>query len=88
MDVTVTFTVNGEKRTVTTDRGRPLLEVLREDLEANQVKPNIEMRAKLTMLCRTDIKDVESLPTLVKSLKKNVMRRSTDRHALRRKQKP
>ena len=38
MDVTVTFTVNGEKRTVTTDRGRPLLEVLREDLDLTGTK--------------------------------------------------
>ncbi|MFZ5830216.1 MAG: (2Fe-2S)-binding protein [Planctomycetota bacterium] len=32
MDKTLTFTVNGESRTVTTDPERPLLEVLREDL--------------------------------------------------------
>ena len=29
---TISFTVNGQPRTVTTDPGRPLLEVLREDL--------------------------------------------------------
>jgi aerobic-type carbon monoxide dehydrogenase small subunit (CoxS/CutS family) len=33
MDKTFTFTVNGQKRTVTTDPERPLLEVLREDLQ-------------------------------------------------------
>jgi aerobic-type carbon monoxide dehydrogenase small subunit (CoxS/CutS family) len=32
MDATIAFTVNGEKKTVTTDPTRPLLEVLREDL--------------------------------------------------------
>ena len=32
MDVTITFTVNGQQRTVTTDPERPLLDVLREDL--------------------------------------------------------
>jgi aerobic-type carbon monoxide dehydrogenase small subunit (CoxS/CutS family) len=32
MDKTFTFTVNGERRSVTTDPARPLLEVLREDL--------------------------------------------------------
>jgi len=32
MDKTISFTVNGEPRAVTTDPGRPLLEVLREDL--------------------------------------------------------
>jgi aerobic-type carbon monoxide dehydrogenase small subunit (CoxS/CutS family) len=33
MDKTITFTLNGQARTVTTDPGRTLLEVLREDLE-------------------------------------------------------
>lgn len=32
MDVTISFTVNGEKVSVTTDAKRPLLDVLREDL--------------------------------------------------------
>jgi aerobic carbon-monoxide dehydrogenase small subunit len=32
MDQTITLTVNGQRRTVTTDPDRPLLEVLREDL--------------------------------------------------------
>jgi len=32
MDATITFTVNGQQKTVTTDPQRPLLEVLREDL--------------------------------------------------------
>ena len=32
MDATLTFTVNGQSRTVTTDPARPLLDVLREDL--------------------------------------------------------
>jgi aerobic-type carbon monoxide dehydrogenase small subunit (CoxS/CutS family) len=32
MDRTITFTVNGQQETVTTDPERPLLEVLREDL--------------------------------------------------------
>ncbi len=33
MDTTVNFTVNGQPRTVTTDADRPLLDVLREDLQ-------------------------------------------------------
>jgi aerobic-type carbon monoxide dehydrogenase small subunit (CoxS/CutS family) len=33
VDKTFTFTVNGESKTVTTDPERPLLEVLREDLQ-------------------------------------------------------
>ena len=32
MERTITFTVNGQRKTVTTDPDRPLLEVLREDL--------------------------------------------------------
>jgi len=32
MDATITFTVNGQKKTVTTDPERPLLDVLREEL--------------------------------------------------------
>jgi aerobic-type carbon monoxide dehydrogenase small subunit (CoxS/CutS family) len=38
MDSTITFTVNGQARTVTTDPQRPLLEVLREDLKLTGTK--------------------------------------------------
>jgi len=38
MDSTITFTVNGEKRTVTTDPARPLLDVLREELHLTGTK--------------------------------------------------
>jgi aerobic-type carbon monoxide dehydrogenase small subunit (CoxS/CutS family) len=38
MDVTVTMTVNGIERTVTTDPQRPLLDVLREDLHLTGTK--------------------------------------------------
>lgn len=38
MDVTVTLTVNGVERTVTTDPQRPLLDVLREDLHLTGAK--------------------------------------------------
>jgi carbon-monoxide dehydrogenase small subunit len=38
MDVTVTMTVNGVARTVTTDPQRPLLDVLREDLHLTGTK--------------------------------------------------
>jgi aerobic-type carbon monoxide dehydrogenase small subunit (CoxS/CutS family) len=38
MDATITFTVNGQKKTVTTDPRRPLLEVLREDLQLTGTK--------------------------------------------------
>jgi aerobic-type carbon monoxide dehydrogenase small subunit (CoxS/CutS family) len=38
MDATFTFTVNGQPRSVTTDPERPLLEVLREDLQLTGTK--------------------------------------------------
>ena len=38
MDATITLTVNGKKRTVTTDPERPLLDVLREDLHLTGTK--------------------------------------------------
>jgi aerobic-type carbon monoxide dehydrogenase small subunit (CoxS/CutS family) len=38
MDRTINFTVNGKQRTVTTDPQRPLLEVLREDLQLTGAK--------------------------------------------------
>lgn len=38
MDKTITFTVNGEPRTITTDPDKPLLSVLREDLKLTGTK--------------------------------------------------
>jgi len=38
MDVTITLTVNGVQKTVTTDPERPLLDVLREDLHLTGTK--------------------------------------------------
>lgn len=38
MDAIITFTVNGKARTVTTDPQRPLLDVLREDLQLTGTK--------------------------------------------------
>jgi aerobic carbon-monoxide dehydrogenase small subunit len=38
MEETMTFTVNGQARTLTTDTGRTLLEVLREDLKLTGTK--------------------------------------------------
>jgi aerobic-type carbon monoxide dehydrogenase small subunit (CoxS/CutS family) len=38
MEKTISFTVNGQPKTVTTDPGRPLLEVLREDLQLTGAK--------------------------------------------------
>src|SRR5579859_5365961 len=38
MDKTITFTVNGQSHTITTDPERPLLEVLREELHLTGTK--------------------------------------------------
>jgi len=38
MDRPITFTLNGQSRAVTTDPGRPLLEVLREDFQLTGTK--------------------------------------------------
>src|SRR6266436_4145112 len=38
MEKTISFTVNGQPRTVTTDPQRPLLDVLREDLQLTGTK--------------------------------------------------
>jgi carbon-monoxide dehydrogenase small subunit len=38
MDVTVTFTVNGQEKTITSDPQRPLLDVLREELHLTGTK--------------------------------------------------
>ena len=38
MDATITFTVNGQARTIATDPRRPLLDVLREDLRLTGTK--------------------------------------------------
>lgn len=38
MEKTITFTVNGQSRTVSTDPERPLLDVLREDLDLTGAK--------------------------------------------------
>ncbi len=43
-------------------RGGRLARLLREGLAANGVRVNMDLRARLTILCRKDIKDVESLP--------------------------
>jgi carbon-monoxide dehydrogenase small subunit len=38
MEKAISFTVNGEKKTITTDAARPLLDVLREDLRLTGTK--------------------------------------------------
>ena len=43
-------------------RGGRLARLLREGFAANGVQANTELRARLAVLCRKEIKDVESLP--------------------------
>ncbi len=69
MSVTVTFTVNGQSRTVTTEPDRPLLEVLREDLHITGPKYacgegqcgacTVLVDGKRTLSCVTPVSAVE-----------------------------
>jgi len=65
MDATFNFTVNGRKRAVTTDPDRPLLDVLREDLQLTGTKYgcgerqcgacSVLMDQKRVFSCRTPV---------------------------------
>jgi aerobic-type carbon monoxide dehydrogenase small subunit (CoxS/CutS family) len=65
MDSTITFTVNGERRTVTTDPQRPLLDVLREELQLTGTKYgcgegrcgacSVLVDGKRVFSCRSDV---------------------------------
>jgi aerobic carbon-monoxide dehydrogenase small subunit len=65
MEVTINLSVNGQQRTVTTDPRRPLLDVLREDLQLTGAKYGcgegqcgacvVLMDDKRTFSCRTPI---------------------------------
>jgi len=69
MDATITFTVNGKSRTVTTDPKRPLLDVLREDLQLTGTKYgcgegqcracSVLMNGKSIASCTTEIAEVD-----------------------------
>jgi len=69
MDTTITFTVNGKSRTVTTDPKRPLLDVLREDLQLTGTKYGcgegqcractVLLNGKSIASCVTSIADVD-----------------------------
>ena len=64
MDSTLTFTVNGQSRSVTTDPARPLLDVLREELQLTGTKYGcgegrcgactVLLDGKRTFSCRTE----------------------------------
>ena len=69
MDAKLTFTVNGQKRDVTTDRDRPLLDVLREDLHLCGAKfgcgegrcgaCTVLVDGQRTFSCSTSVAEVE-----------------------------
>jgi aerobic-type carbon monoxide dehydrogenase small subunit (CoxS/CutS family) len=69
MDKTFTFTVNGQKKSVTTDPDRPLLEVLREDLHLTGPKfgcgegqcgaCTVILDGKTAFSCITPVSDAE-----------------------------
>lgn len=70
MDSTIIFNVNGRRRTVTTDPARPLLDVLREDLQLTGTKYGcgegrcgactVLVDGKRTFSCRTEIESASS----------------------------
>ncbi len=53
-------------------RGGQLARLLRDALEANQVRFDVDLRARMTVLCQTEIKDVESLATYLERLTRQV----------------
>ena len=67
MTSTITFTVNNQPRTVTTDPARPLLDVLREELQLTGTKYGcgegrcgactVLVDGKRTFSCRTEVED-------------------------------
>jgi aerobic carbon-monoxide dehydrogenase small subunit len=69
MEKTITFTVNGQSKTVTTDPERPLLEVLREDLQLTGAKYGcgegrcgacaVLIGGKITASCNTPVGKVD-----------------------------
>ncbi|NQT81668.1 (2Fe-2S)-binding protein [bacterium] len=70
MDVTITLTVNGKRKTVTTDPQRPLLDVLREDLDLTGSKYScgeglcgactVLMDGDLILSCITPVGEVDN----------------------------
>lgn len=71
-------------------RGGTLCRRLREGLEANGVKPNLEHRQRIAVLCKKDVKDVEGLPNYIVTLTRrtkalrNVGSRDRTNESLRR----
>jgi aerobic carbon-monoxide dehydrogenase small subunit len=69
MDTSITFTVNGRKTTVATDPDRPLLDVLREDLQLTGTKfgcgekecgaCSVLLDGKRVFSCQTDASEID-----------------------------
>lgn len=51
-------------------KGGKLARMLREAFEANEVRADTDLRARLVLLTKKDIKDIESLPKYVERLRK------------------
>lgn len=50
-------------------KGGKLARMLKDALEANGAKVNLEVRARLVLLTKKDIKDIEGLPTYLRRLR-------------------
>ena len=73
MDSPITFTVNGQKRSVTTDPDRPLLEVLREEFQLHGTRFgcgegecgawSVLLDGKRIFSCQTSVSDISGKST-------------------------
>ncbi len=50
-------------------KGGKLARMLKDALEANGVRPDLDLRARLVLLAKKDIKDIESLPRYIPRLR-------------------
>jgi 5S rRNA maturation endonuclease (ribonuclease M5) len=50
-------------------KGGKLARMLKEALEANNVKADTDLRARLALLSKKEVKDIEGLPTYIRRLK-------------------
>src|SRR5438045_4611411 len=74
MDTTIRLSVNGQKRQVTTDPDRPLLDVLREEFQLTGTKYGcgeghcgactVLVAGKRTFSCRTSVEDAQGKDVL------------------------
>lgn len=50
-------------------KGGKLARMLKEALEANNMKADTDLRARLVLLAKKEVKDIEGLPTYIRRLK-------------------